>query len=282
MEARNSSSFCAQPTQPWRRREFPRRGRDRPLGLENLARSLADVSGSGAADRADRRRRPHRGRGGSDPLRDRPHLERWRGSRLPRRSPPRGASKTCTAGGTTPSNTSRTWRSIRRNVVLSFQEDAIGIRLRDVIGPDNMMWGSDYPHSESTFPQSHKTMAEILEEVPDDEQAKPAPDYDAGIAGGDTARVCTIFTWRGWPSLLEKSTAADRRGDIGSNCSAHPRCDVSSPPLPTSGCETVAARCPGESRDPIYPPLLPPKGGPQLSLGKRSILSFITNRPVSL
>jgi len=39
-----------------------------------------------------------------------------------------------------------------RNVVLSFQEDAIGIRLRDVIGVDNMMWGSDYPHSESTFP----------------------------------------------------------------------------------------------------------------------------------
>jgi hypothetical protein len=38
----------------------------------------------------------------------------------------------------------------RRNVVSSFQEDAIGIRLRDVIGPDNMMWdnmmwGSDYP-----------------------------------------------------------------------------------------------------------------------------------------
>ena len=29
---------------------------------------------------------------------------------------------------------------LRRNVVLSFQEDAIGIRLRDVIGPDNMMW----------------------------------------------------------------------------------------------------------------------------------------------
>ena len=34
-----------------------------------------------------------------------------------------------------------------RNVSLSFQEDAIGIRLRDVIGVDNMMWGSDYPHS---------------------------------------------------------------------------------------------------------------------------------------
>jgi hypothetical protein len=33
-----------------------------------------------------------------------------------------------------------------RNVVLSFQEDAIGIRLRDVIGVDNKMWGSDYTH----------------------------------------------------------------------------------------------------------------------------------------
>jgi predicted TIM-barrel fold metal-dependent hydrolase len=69
----------------------------------------------------------------------------------------------------------------RRNVVLSFQEDAIGIRLRDVIGTGNMMWGSDYPHSESTFPQSRKILAEILEGVPDHEQAK--------IAAGNTARV---------------------------------------------------------------------------------------------
>ena len=81
-----------------------------------------------------------------------------------------------------------------RNVVLSFQEDAIGIRLRDVIGPDNMMWdnmmwGSDYPHSESTFLHSRKILAEILAGLPGDEQAKPAPDRDPGIAGGNTARV---------------------------------------------------------------------------------------------
>jgi len=54
---------------------------------------------------------------------------------------------------------------------------------------DNMMWSSDYPHRESTFPQSRKILAEILEGVPDDEQAKPAPDHDPGIAGGNTARV---------------------------------------------------------------------------------------------
>jgi predicted TIM-barrel fold metal-dependent hydrolase len=69
----------------------------------------------------------------------------------------------------------------RRNVSISFQEDAVGIRLRDVIGVDNMMWGSDYPHSESTFPQSRKILAEILAGVPDDEQAK--------IVGGNAARL---------------------------------------------------------------------------------------------
>ena len=67
------------------------------------------------------------------------------------------------------------------HVVLSFQEDALGIRLRDVIGVDNMMWGSDYPHSESTFPRSREILARILAGVPAGEQAK--------IAGGNAARV---------------------------------------------------------------------------------------------
>jgi len=55
-----------------------------------------------------------------------------------------------------------------------------------------MMWGSDYPGSVSTFPQSQK----ILAGAPDDEQAGPAPDHDPGIAGGNTA-ASTILTWRG-------------------------------------------------------------------------------------
>jgi hypothetical protein len=52
-----------------------------------------------------------------------------------------------------------------------------------------MMWGSDYPHSEATFPQSRKIPPEILDGVPVDEQAKPVPNHDPGIAGGNTARV---------------------------------------------------------------------------------------------
>jgi hypothetical protein len=87
----------------------------------------------------------------------------------------------------------------RRNVVLSCQEDAIGIRLRDVIGPDTMMWGSDYPHSESTFPQSRKILAEVLAGVPDNEQAR--------IAGGNTARVYNFDVARADRPLLEAPTS---------------------------------------------------------------------------
>jgi predicted TIM-barrel fold metal-dependent hydrolase len=56
-----------------------------------------------------------------------------------------------------------------RNVYLSFQEDDVGIRLRDRIGVDRLMWGSDYPHSESTFPKSREVLDRILEGVPEDE-----------------------------------------------------------------------------------------------------------------
>src|SRR5271167_1691341 len=75
----------------------------------------------------------------------------------------------------------------------------------------NMMWGSDYPHSESTFPQSRKILTEILAGVSDDEQAKPAPDRDPGIAGGNTARVynfdvarLTVPAWRANLSAIDE------------------------------------------------------------------------------
>ena len=75
----------------------------------------------------------------------------------------------------------------RRNVVLSFQEDAIGIRLRDVIGRRQHDVGLGLSAQRVDVSQSRKILAEILAGVPDDEQAK-RPDR-SGIAGGNTARV---------------------------------------------------------------------------------------------
>lgn len=59
-----------------------------------------------------------------------------------------------------------------RNGFASFQDDALGIRERYHIGVDNLMWGSDYPHTESTFPRSRQINAERLAGVPDDEKRK--------------------------------------------------------------------------------------------------------------
>jgi predicted TIM-barrel fold metal-dependent hydrolase len=73
-----------------------------------------------------------------------------------------------------------------------------------VIGVDNMMWGSDYPHSESTFPQSRQILSEILEGVPDAEQAK--------IAGLNTARVYGFEVARLTVGGGRATFSADRRG----------------------------------------------------------------------
>jgi predicted TIM-barrel fold metal-dependent hydrolase len=52
------------------------------------------------------------------------------------------------------------------NCFVSFQEDPVGLRERDVFGTGTLMWGSDYPHTESTFPRSREILAGILADVP--------------------------------------------------------------------------------------------------------------------
>ena len=76
-----------------------------------------------------------------------------------------------------------------RNVYLSFQEDGIGIRMRDVIGVDRLMWGSDYPHAESTFPKSREILESILEGVPREEKAKIVGATAAQLYGFDTKSI---------------------------------------------------------------------------------------------
>jgi predicted TIM-barrel fold metal-dependent hydrolase len=42
----------------------------------------------------------------------------------------------------------------KRQVFATFMEDPVGLRERHHIGIDNIMWASDYPHSETTWPNS--------------------------------------------------------------------------------------------------------------------------------
>ena len=99
-------------------------------------------------------RRQRRARAGVDPVLPRPDGLHVHAAATARRLVPVPASQVrCRA------------TSSAATCFSSFQEDAIGIRVRDVIGVDTLMWGSDYPHTESTFPRSREILGQILEGV---------------------------------------------------------------------------------------------------------------------
>jgi predicted TIM-barrel fold metal-dependent hydrolase len=71
----------------------------------------------------------------------------------------------------------------RRNMYISFQEDAMGIEARYHIGVDHLMWGADYPHAESTFPRSREIIDEIFKGLPTEEKAKITRDNAVRLYG---------------------------------------------------------------------------------------------------
>jgi predicted TIM-barrel fold metal-dependent hydrolase len=48
----------------------------------------------------------------------------------------------------------------RRQIYATFQKDFHGLRAMAQIAPDNIMWGSDYPHRDGTWPFSRKAIEE--------------------------------------------------------------------------------------------------------------------------
>jgi predicted TIM-barrel fold metal-dependent hydrolase len=60
----------------------------------------------------------------------------------------------------------------RRQCFATFEDDAIGVATRDWIGVDRLMWGNDYPHHDSLFPESQRVLARLMDGVPSDEQQR--------------------------------------------------------------------------------------------------------------
>ena len=63
----------------------------------------------------------------------------------------------------------------------TFIEDHPGVKLRHEAGLDNVLWSSDYPHSDSTWPRSREVIAEHFAGVPAEERRK--------IVSGNAARL---------------------------------------------------------------------------------------------
>jgi predicted TIM-barrel fold metal-dependent hydrolase len=71
----------------------------------------------------------------------------------------------------------------RRNMFVEFMEDDLGIELREHIGVENMLWGSDFPHAESTWPQSKQFLDRIFAGVPEEDRRRITSDNAAKLFG---------------------------------------------------------------------------------------------------
>ena len=67
----------------------------------------------------------------------------------------------------------------------SFMVDPLGLELIDRIGVDRVMWSSDYPHNESTFGYSERSLASVVEAVGPDSAVKIVRDNVMAFLGLD-------------------------------------------------------------------------------------------------
>ena len=66
----------------------------------------------------------------------------------------------------------------------SFIVDPLGLKLIEKIGVDKVMWSSDYPHNESSFGYSEKSLAAVVAAV--------GPDNAARIVSGNIKKFLGI------------------------------------------------------------------------------------------
>jgi len=57
---------------------------------------------------------------------------------------------------------------VRRQVWATFQDDPVGPATYKMFGEHNYMWASDFPHADSTWPNSHKVIEKDFAGVPAD------------------------------------------------------------------------------------------------------------------
>ncbi len=60
----------------------------------------------------------------------------------------------------------------RRNIYCTFMRDRSGILAREQVGVEHMLWSSDYPHFDSTWPNSQKVIGDIFQGVPEEDKGK--------------------------------------------------------------------------------------------------------------
>ncbi|MGH2587745.1 MAG: amidohydrolase family protein [Dehalococcoidia bacterium] len=71
------------------------------------------------------------------------------------------------APGAQPLAPSEYWK---RNFLVTFEDDEIGVMTRYISGTNTLMWGSDYPHGDSVFPESQPVLDRIMQDCTPEER----------------------------------------------------------------------------------------------------------------
>ncbi|HEY3942331.1 MAG TPA: amidohydrolase family protein, partial [Acidimicrobiales bacterium] len=63
----------------------------------------------------------------------------------------------------------------------TFEDDLVGMRTIDLLGADTLMWASDYPHPDSTWPESVDVVEKHFQGIADDIKQKIVWKNAAGL-----------------------------------------------------------------------------------------------------
>lgn len=74
---------------------------------------------------------------------------------------------------------------VRRQVFATFQDDPVAPATHEIFGRENYMWASDFPHSDSTFPESRQWIEKNFAGVPDDVRRRIVHDNVVDLYGLD-------------------------------------------------------------------------------------------------
>jgi predicted TIM-barrel fold metal-dependent hydrolase len=76
---------------------------------------------------------------------------------------------------------------VRRQVILTFEQEPLAERFIPLIGAESCMWASDYPHTDSTFPESRRAIEEALGALPEADRRKITATNCARLYGFERA-----------------------------------------------------------------------------------------------
>ena len=71
-----------------------------------------------------------------------------------------------------------------RNMAATFMDDEVGLGLRHLVGIENILWSTDFPHPATTWPHSQEVVARQFAAIPDAERGL--------ICAGNAARIYNL------------------------------------------------------------------------------------------